>query len=75
MNPQFSYRDITKRLKAKGFFLWKQAKGSHELWRNKETGKTILLSNHKGKNIPTGTATNIAKSAGFKNMKDFQNLS
>jgi predicted RNA binding protein YcfA (HicA-like mRNA interferase family) len=69
--PQFSYRDIIKRLKKSGFCFKRSAKGSHKIWIN-EVGQQITVPNHKV--IATGTALNIAKDAGFKNLKDFENF-
>ncbi|MEQ8335835.1 MAG: type II toxin-antitoxin system HicA family toxin [Cyclobacteriaceae bacterium] len=38
----FSYREIVKRLKKFGFSFYRQAAGSHEIWRNEHT-KAIQL--------------------------------
>ena len=69
-----NYKDVIKKLKKSGFVFWKNAKGSHELWKNQKTGKIILLAHHGKFNIPKGTLTQIAKSAGFNNLKAFQNF-
>jgi len=34
----FRYRDIVKRLKTFGFEFFRNAAGSHEIWRNEMTG-------------------------------------
>jgi len=67
----FSYRDLIKRLKKLGFGFFKQCRGSHELWRNAETGQLILVSKHS-KNFKTKTISIIAKQLGFKNLKEFE---
>ena len=68
-----NYKQTCQRLIKAGFHFYRNAKGSHELWKNLE-GKVILISNHGNINIPKGTLTKIAKSAGFKNLKEFQNF-
>ncbi len=68
-----NYKQVCKRLKKTGFEFYRDARGSHELWKNEHTGKTILLSNHGKLDIPNGTLQQIAKSAGFRNLRDFQN--
>lgn len=70
--PQFSYKDIVRRIKSKGFCFFREAKGSHEIWINQDSGKKVTLPHHKI--IATGTVLNIAKDAGFENLKDFENF-
>ncbi len=67
----FSYRDLIKRLKKLGFTFFKQCRGSHELWKNLETGQLILVSKHS-KNFKTKTISIIAKQLGFKSLKEFE---
>jgi len=67
--PQFSYRDVIKRLKKCDFYLHRQGVGSHEIWKNQE-GIRLIIPNHKV--IPNGTVHQIAKDAGFKNLKAFE---
>ena len=73
--PQFSYREVAKRLKKAGFVLDRYAKGSHEIWFNESNGKVVLVPHHANKSLATGTVLNIAKTAGFKNLKEFQDFS
>jgi predicted RNA binding protein YcfA (HicA-like mRNA interferase family) len=38
-------------------------KGSHRKWRNSELGLQVIVPEHKGKDLPTGTLKNILKGA------------
>ncbi len=60
----FSYRQITKRLRKRGFSFDRQAAGSHEIWHNSATGKYTTLPNHPG-DMPEGTLRAILKQAGI----------
>lgn len=71
--PSFSYRDVLKRLRKLGFVFWREAKGSHEFWKNPQSHQLILLPKHN-KNFKTGTITRIVKQLGFKTLKDFENF-
>ena len=59
----FSYRDIIKKLKAKGFSFYRQAAGSHEIWFNADANKYFTIPNHGG-DMPEGTLRAILKQAG-----------
>ncbi len=54
------YNDVTEILKELGFQYWKQAKGSHEKWRNDEGVALIVPHNLKTRH----TANGILKDAG-----------
>ena len=58
----FRYKEIIKRLRAFGFEFYRQAAGSHEIWRNSETGRFTTIPNHTG-DIPEGTLRAILKQA------------
>ncbi len=45
----WTYRDITKFIKIKGFKFWKEKKGSHEAWMNFSSNKVIELYYHGAK--------------------------
>lgn len=68
--PSFTYRKVCKKLKRKGFHFYRQASGSHEIWIN-DKGIKVTVSNHPD-DFPTGTVSNIAKQAGFKNLHEFE---
>lgn len=58
----FRYRQITKKLKAFGFEFFRNAAGSHEIWRNPNTGLFTTIPNHPG-DMPEGTLRAILKQA------------
>lgn len=54
-------RDIVKRLKAEGFELV-SVRGSHHKFRK---GTTVVVVPHPKKDLPRGTALNIARQVGW----------
>lgn len=60
----FTYREIVKRLKAKGFVFDRHAAGSHEIWHNPGTDSYTTIPNHPG-DMPEGTLRAILKQAGI----------
>lgn len=71
--PSFSYKEVIKRLKKRGFYLYRQGKGFHELWISDLSDEYIPIPHHS-RNLTTGTVLSIAKKVGFKNLKDFENF-
>jgi predicted RNA binding protein YcfA (HicA-like mRNA interferase family) len=59
----FRYREIVRRLKLLGFEFFRQAAGSHEIWRNPSTLRYTTVPNHPG-DMPEGTLRAILKQAG-----------
>lgn len=59
----FRYRQIVRRLKARGFIFDRQAAGSHEIWVNPATGRYTTIPNHAG-DLPEGTLRAILRQAG-----------
>lgn len=59
----FTYRQIVKKLKKLGFAFHRQAAGSHEIWRNADSGRFTTIPNHPG-DMPEGTLKAILKQAG-----------
>jgi predicted RNA binding protein YcfA (HicA-like mRNA interferase family) len=60
----FRYREIVRKLKARGFEFDRQAAGSHELWFNPKMNKFTTVANHRG-DMPEGTLRAILKQAGI----------
>jgi predicted RNA binding protein YcfA (HicA-like mRNA interferase family) len=60
----FSYRDVTRRLRALGFEFDRGAKGSHEIWWNPATRRRTTIPNHRG-DLPEGTPRAILSQAGI----------
>jgi len=65
----FRYRDVVKKLKTFGFEFFRNAAGSHEIWRNETTGRFTTIPNHPG-DMPEGTLRAILKQAGIE-LDDF----
>ncbi|HEU5290362.1 MAG TPA: type II toxin-antitoxin system HicA family toxin [Cyclobacteriaceae bacterium] len=61
----FSPRDLIRILEKNGF-LHKRTKGSHRLYENSETGKTVVVPVHGNKDLPKGTYYAILKQAGIE---------
>lgn len=60
----FSYREVVKILKQHGYE-YVRTNGSHEIYRNSETGKSCPLK-CTAKDIPTGTLKNISRITGIE---------
>lgn len=59
----FDYREIIRRLGLLGFVLHRQAAGSHEIWRNVDTGRVTTVPHHRG-DMPEGTLRAILRAGG-----------
>jgi len=60
----FSAAEVTSRLRRAGFVFDRQAKGSHEIWRNPLTKRRTTVPNHPG-DLPEGTVRAIIREAGL----------
>jgi predicted RNA binding protein YcfA (HicA-like mRNA interferase family) len=58
----FKYREVVKKLMLAGFEFLREAKGSHEIWYNSQTGKYTTIANHRG-DMPEGTLRKILTQA------------
>ena len=67
------YEEVIKKLKKLGFRLYRQGKGSHELWVRDSDGKVIPVPKHKGKDLRKGTLRAIIKEIG-SSVDEFMNL-
>ncbi|HFQ94087.1 MAG TPA: addiction module toxin, HicA family [Anaerolineae bacterium] len=70
--PAFKYREIVKRLRKLGFVLYRQGKGSHEIWRHPD-GRWTTVPNHGSKTISQRTMKSILDDIGM-NGDDFRNI-
>lgn len=57
------------RLLEKNGFVLKRTKGSHQIFYNKETNKTVIVPIHGGRDIPKGTFYAIIKQSGIENIE------
>jgi len=63
MNQSLKY--LIKLLEKNGYFL-KRSKGSHQLYYNPLSNKTVIVPVHGGKDIKKGTFLAILKQAGIR---------
>jgi predicted RNA binding protein YcfA (HicA-like mRNA interferase family) len=70
--PQFTYKDLIKKLRKAGFQFDRQAKGSHEIWYNPVSKRRTVVPNHPG-TISKSTLSAIIKQTGY-NPDDFLNI-
>lgn len=56
--PQANYRDVVKVAKKLKFSFYRQAKGSHEIWR-REDGRYTTIPHHSSKLIKRKTLKGI----------------
>ncbi|HET9058201.1 MAG TPA: type II toxin-antitoxin system HicA family toxin [Chitinophagaceae bacterium] len=59
-----SPKHLIKILELHGF-VFKRSKGSHELYYNAQTNKTVIVPVHGGKDMKKGTLLAILKQAGI----------
>ncbi|MCX6000192.1 MAG: type II toxin-antitoxin system HicA family toxin [Chloroflexi bacterium] len=57
-------QQVTRILQRHGFVLISQ-RGSHQKWRNPDTGKQVIVPYHKGNQLPLGTLTSIIEGSGI----------
>ncbi len=58
----FSAKQLERLLSRFGFELLSQ-KGSHQKWRNPNTGRQVIVPYHGGRDLPLGTLRNILTTA------------
>jgi predicted RNA binding protein YcfA (HicA-like mRNA interferase family) len=67
----FKYREVVKKLRTFGFVFDRSGTGSHEIWRQLNTGRKITLPHHPG-DMKEGTLHAILREAGI-DVDDFFN--
>ncbi|MCF8296538.1 MAG: type II toxin-antitoxin system HicA family toxin [Saprospiraceae bacterium] len=55
----------------KNGFIFKRAKGSHQVYYNEKSNKTVIVPLHGNKDLPKGTFFTIIKQAGLDKNKLF----
>lgn len=58
--------ELIKKIEEDGWYLFRQAKGSHSIYRHPIKKNLLTIPVHPGKEIPTGTCKAIIKQAGIK---------
>ncbi|MBM4406149.1 MAG: addiction module toxin, HicA family [Chloroflexi bacterium] len=62
--PRLTADEVNRALRRHGFHLVSQ-RGSHQKWRNPESGKHVIVPYHKGKQLPLGTLRSIIEGSGI----------
>jgi predicted RNA binding protein YcfA (HicA-like mRNA interferase family) len=57
------YSEFLKKAKKCGWQFLRQGKGSHEIWIKE--GKTVVIPNHKSKEMTTGLEKSLTKDMGL----------
>jgi len=60
----FKYREVARKLRTFGFEFDLPGPGSHEVWRNPETGRKVTLPHH-GREMAEGTLRAVLREAGI----------
>ena len=60
----FSYREVAQKLRVFGYQFDRQGPGSHEIWRQPQTGKKVTIPPHSG-DMAEGTLRAILREAGI----------
>ena len=63
--PSVTDRDVIKVAKKLGFAFYRQAKGSHEVWRRLSDGRHTVIPRHAGKIIKRKTLKSIIEDLGI----------
>ncbi|MBI5185273.1 MAG: type II toxin-antitoxin system HicA family toxin [Nitrospinae bacterium] len=58
---RYAYRQMVSLLKTKGFYLYRQGKGSHEQWARDSDRKIVTVPNHGKKTLSLGVIKNILR--------------
>ena len=64
--PRLSADAVIQTLKRHGFTFISQ-RGSHQKWRNDDTGRQVIVPHHGGKELPLGTLKSIIEGSGIPN--------
>jgi predicted RNA binding protein YcfA (HicA-like mRNA interferase family) len=67
-----TYRQVIQKLRTLGYVFDRQAKGSHEIWRNPASGTFVTVPNHPG-SLPLGTLRAIIRQTGLP-VDEFMDL-
>jgi len=54
--------EVARKLRRCGYLFDRPGPGSHEVWRNKETGQKVTLPHHPG-DMPEGTLRAVLREA------------
>jgi predicted RNA binding protein YcfA (HicA-like mRNA interferase family) len=71
--PAVTDREVIKVAKKLGFTFYRQAKGSHEVWRRVSGGRHTVIPRHAGKIIKRKTLKSIIEDLGIT-VEEFNEL-
>ena len=71
--PAVTDREVIKVAKKLGFTFYRQAKGSHEVWRRVSDGRHTVIPRHAGKTIKRKTLKSIIDDFGIT-IEEFNEL-
>jgi predicted RNA binding protein YcfA (HicA-like mRNA interferase family) len=71
--PAVTDSQVIEVLKKLGFEFYRQAKGSHEVWRRPSDGRHTIVPRHRGKTIKRRTLKSILNDMGI-NIAEFTRL-
>ncbi|RJS73288.1 type II toxin-antitoxin system HicA family toxin [Methanophagales archaeon] len=71
--PAVTDREVIKVAKKLGFTFYRQAKGSHEVWRRVSDGRHTVIPRHAGKIIKRKTLKSIIDDFGIT-VEEFNEL-
>ncbi|MGA2670504.1 MAG: type II toxin-antitoxin system HicA family toxin [Dehalococcoidia bacterium] len=66
--PRLQANEVIRILQQHRFAFISQ-RGSHQKWRNDDTGKQVIVPYHKGKQLPLGTLRSIIEGSGIPEEK------
>ena len=71
--PAITDREVIRVLRKLGFEFYRQAKGSHEVWRRISDGCHTIVPRHRGQTIKRRTLKSILNDIGLT-IEEFRNL-
>jgi predicted RNA binding protein YcfA (HicA-like mRNA interferase family) len=71
--PSLSYAKFIKKIRKAEFIFKRQAAGSHEIWFNPNTKRTVTIPRHQGRDFKKGTLSAMIKDLGLT-KEEFSNL-
>ena len=66
--PRLRADEVTRVLRRHGFELVSQ-RGSHQKWRHPNTGRQVIVPNHRGRILPLGTLNSIIDGSGISRVE------
>ena len=71
--PAVTDKEVIRILRKLGFEFYRQARGSHEVWRRVSDGRHTIIPRHSGKTLKRRTLKSIIEDVGLT-VDQFRNL-